>query len=138
MIGRCGSSRRTIVVGGRPWSTRQPGTPATRDRLPSTPATGIHFANLVRTSAWTASTVLAAALLVCGRSGATPCAVCCDDEVALDLPPAVIEMVARYRRMRAAQGVGWARTPCTRDSSRLNSGGEVSLRIEVAGQPREA
>jgi len=33
--------------------------------------------------------------------------VCCDDEVAPDLPPAVIEMVARYRRMRAEQGVGW-------------------------------
>jgi hypothetical protein len=33
--------------------------------------------------------------------------VCCHDDVALDLPPAVIEMVARYRRMRAEQGVGW-------------------------------
>jgi hypothetical protein len=33
--------------------------------------------------------------------------VCCDDDAALDLPPAVLEMVARYRRMRAEQGVGW-------------------------------
>ncbi len=32
---------------------------------------------------------------------------CCHDDAALDLPPAVIEMVARYRRMRAEQGVGW-------------------------------
>ena len=32
---------------------------------------------------------------------------CCDDDAALDLPPAVLEMVARYRRMRAEQGVGW-------------------------------
>src|SRR6476661_5224518 len=31
----------------------------------------------------------------------------CHDDAALDLPPAVIEMVARYRRMRAEQGVGW-------------------------------
>ena len=34
-------------------------------------------------------------------------AVCCDEDAPLDLPPAVIEMVARYRRMRAEQGVGW-------------------------------
>jgi hypothetical protein len=33
--------------------------------------------------------------------------VCCHDDDALDLPPAVIEMLARYRRMRAEQGVGW-------------------------------
>jgi hypothetical protein len=33
--------------------------------------------------------------------------VCCADDDVLDLPPAVIEMVARYRRMRAEQGVGW-------------------------------
>jgi hypothetical protein len=33
--------------------------------------------------------------------------VCCDDDAPLDLPPAVLEMVARYRRMRAEQGVGW-------------------------------
>jgi hypothetical protein len=33
--------------------------------------------------------------------------VCCADDDVLDLPPAVIEMVARYRRMRAGQGVGW-------------------------------
>jgi hypothetical protein len=32
---------------------------------------------------------------------------CCHDEAALDLPPSVIEMVARYRRLRAEQGVGW-------------------------------
>jgi hypothetical protein len=32
---------------------------------------------------------------------------CCDDEVVLDLPPAVIEALARYRRMRAEQGFGW-------------------------------
>ena len=32
---------------------------------------------------------------------------CCHDDEALDLPPAVIEMLARYRRMRAEQGVGW-------------------------------
>ncbi len=32
---------------------------------------------------------------------------CCHDDAALDLPPAVIEMVARYRRLRAEQGVGW-------------------------------
>jgi hypothetical protein len=32
---------------------------------------------------------------------------CCEDDVALDLPPAVIEMVARYRRMRGEQGFGW-------------------------------
>ena len=41
------------------------------------------------------------------RHGATLSAMCCHDDVALDLPPAVIEMVARYRRMRAEQGVGW-------------------------------
>jgi hypothetical protein len=33
--------------------------------------------------------------------------VCCEDDVALGLPPAVIEMVARYRRMRDEQGFGW-------------------------------
>jgi hypothetical protein len=33
--------------------------------------------------------------------------VCCNDDTALDLPPAVIEMLARYRRMHAEQGVGW-------------------------------
>jgi hypothetical protein len=33
--------------------------------------------------------------------------VCCHDDDALDLPPAVIEMLARYRRMRVEQGVGW-------------------------------
>jgi hypothetical protein len=32
---------------------------------------------------------------------------CCDGDVPPDLPPAVVEMVARYRRMRAEQGVGW-------------------------------
>ena len=32
---------------------------------------------------------------------------CCADDVALGLPPAVIEMVARYRRMREEQGFGW-------------------------------
>src|SRR4051794_41156536 len=41
------------------------------------------------------------------RCGATLCAVCCADDDVLDLPPVVIEMVARYRRMRAEQGVGW-------------------------------
>ena len=41
------------------------------------------------------------------RPGATLSAVCCHDDDALDLPPAVIEMLARYRRMRAEQGVGW-------------------------------
>ena len=40
-------------------------------------------------------------------SRATLSAVCCDDDTALDLPPAVIEMLARYRRMHAEQGVGW-------------------------------
>jgi len=34
-------------------------------------------------------------------------AVCCDDDAALGLPPAVLERVARYRRMRAEQGIGW-------------------------------
>lgn len=32
---------------------------------------------------------------------------CCEEEDALELPPAVIEMVARYRRMRDEQGFGW-------------------------------
>ena len=32
---------------------------------------------------------------------------CCDDDAVTDLPPAVLEMTARYRRMRAQQGVGW-------------------------------
>jgi hypothetical protein len=32
---------------------------------------------------------------------------CCADEERLDLPPAVIEMVARYRALRAEQGFGW-------------------------------
>lgn len=32
---------------------------------------------------------------------------CCDDDTALDLPPAVIEMLARYRRLQAEQGYGW-------------------------------
>ena len=40
-------------------------------------------------------------------SRATLYAVCCDDDTALDLPAAVIEMLAHYRRMRAEQGVGW-------------------------------
>ena len=32
---------------------------------------------------------------------------CCGDEEELGLPPAVIEMLARYRRMRDVQGFGW-------------------------------
>ena len=32
---------------------------------------------------------------------------CCDDDAVLDLPPAVIEALARYRRMREEQGFGW-------------------------------
>ena len=32
---------------------------------------------------------------------------CCADDAALDLPPAVIEMLARYRRMCDEQGFGW-------------------------------
>jgi hypothetical protein len=32
---------------------------------------------------------------------------CCEDDGALHLPPAVIEMVARYRRLRDEQGFGW-------------------------------
>lgn len=32
---------------------------------------------------------------------------CCGDDEVLDLPPAVIEMLARYRRMRDDQGFGW-------------------------------
>lgn len=32
---------------------------------------------------------------------------CCGDELESGLPPAVVEMVARYRRMRAEQGFGW-------------------------------
>ncbi|MET0449343.1 MAG: hypothetical protein ABW004_13095, partial [Aeromicrobium sp.] len=32
---------------------------------------------------------------------------CCEDDTVLGMPPAVIEMVARYRRMRDEQGVGW-------------------------------
>jgi hypothetical protein len=37
--------------------------------------------------------------------------VCCDDDVVLDLPPAAVEMLARYRRMRAEQGFGWGEDP---------------------------
>jgi hypothetical protein len=50
-------------------------------------------------------------------SRATLCAVCCDDDTALDLPPAVIEMLARYRRMRAEQGVGWGEVRARRHGS---------------------
>ena len=32
---------------------------------------------------------------------------CCGDDEKLGLPPAVIEMLARYRRMRDRQGYGW-------------------------------
>ncbi|MET0188665.1 MAG: CehA/McbA family metallohydrolase, partial [Pseudonocardia sediminis] len=32
---------------------------------------------------------------------------CCEDDTELGMPPAVIEMVARYRRLRDEQGVGW-------------------------------
>lgn len=32
---------------------------------------------------------------------------CCQEDERLDLPPAIIEMIARYRRMRAEQGFGW-------------------------------
>ena len=32
---------------------------------------------------------------------------CCGDDEELGLPPAVIEMLARYRRMRDRQGYGW-------------------------------
>ena len=32
---------------------------------------------------------------------------CCEDDGALYLPPAVIEMLARYRRLRDEQGFGW-------------------------------
>jgi hypothetical protein len=32
---------------------------------------------------------------------------CCQDDEALELPPEVLEMLARYRRMRAEQGFGW-------------------------------
>lgn len=32
---------------------------------------------------------------------------CCEDDAALNLPPPVIEMLARYRRMRDVQGFGW-------------------------------
>jgi hypothetical protein len=35
---------------------------------------------------------------------------CCDDEEVLGLPPAVIEMLARYRRLQAEQGYGWGET----------------------------
>ena len=62
-------------------------------------------ANLARTLAWTA--IDGAGRDAAGVSRATLSAVCCDDDAALDLPPAVIEMLARYRRMRAEQGVGW-------------------------------
>jgi hypothetical protein len=33
--------------------------------------------------------------------------VCCQDDDVLELPPEVLEMLARYRRMRAEQGFGW-------------------------------
>ncbi|HYJ74838.1 MAG TPA: hypothetical protein VEV65_04520, partial [Kineosporiaceae bacterium] len=32
---------------------------------------------------------------------------CCQDDEVLELPPEVLEMLARYRRMRAEQGFGW-------------------------------
>ena len=32
---------------------------------------------------------------------------CCDEGAVLDLPPAVIEMLARYRGWRDEQGFGW-------------------------------
>ena len=32
---------------------------------------------------------------------------CCEEERPLRLPAAVIEMVARYRRLRDEQGIGW-------------------------------
>src|SRR5688500_17131141 len=32
---------------------------------------------------------------------------CCGEEEELGLPPAVIEMLARYRRLRDEQGFGW-------------------------------
>jgi hypothetical protein len=34
--------------------------------------------------------------------------VCCGDDAVLGLPPAAIEMLARYRRMREEDGFGWA------------------------------
>src|SRR5690348_12722491 len=33
--------------------------------------------------------------------------VCCQDDAVLDQPPAVLEMLARYERMRREQGFGW-------------------------------
>ncbi len=33
--------------------------------------------------------------------------VCCQDDAVLDLPPAVLEMLARYERMRAEHGSCW-------------------------------
>jgi hypothetical protein len=33
--------------------------------------------------------------------------VCCHEDAVLELPSAVVEMVARYRRFRAEQGFGW-------------------------------
>jgi hypothetical protein len=33
--------------------------------------------------------------------------VCCHEDAVLELPPAVVEMLARYRRLRAEQGFGW-------------------------------
>jgi hypothetical protein len=33
--------------------------------------------------------------------------VCCHEDGVLELPPAVVEMLARYRRLRAEQGFGW-------------------------------
>jgi hypothetical protein len=35
------------------------------------------------------------------------CDVCCQDDEVLELPAEVLEMLARYRRMRAEQGFGW-------------------------------
>jgi hypothetical protein len=33
--------------------------------------------------------------------------VCCHDDAVLDLPPAVLEMLGRYERMRREHGFGW-------------------------------
>src|SRR4051794_39605517 len=42
-----------------------------------------------------------------GEACATVRPMCCGEDEALDLPPAVIEMFARYRRLRNEQGFGW-------------------------------
>src|SRR5215212_1936564 len=36
---------------------------------------------------------------------------CCQDDAVLGLPPAVLEMLARYERMRREHGFGWGEEP---------------------------